>query len=106
MNRADDGLNLLKGDESPPQNPRWMIRQDRRQRPGPESLGERAGDFSRAGWRQPPEIGHPRDLRRIGKMDDDRVMRRSALGFEDARDRGGIERVRAEAVDGFGGEGD
>jgi hypothetical protein len=39
-------------------------------------------------------------------MNDDRVVRRAALGFENARHGSGIERVRAKAVNRFRGKGD
>ena len=41
-----------------------------------------------------------------GEMDDQRIDRRALFGAEDALDGGGVGRVRAQAVDRLGGEGD
>ncbi len=73
-------------------------RQHKRQRAGPEAAGNL--------FRQRVEM---RDLLRGFKlchMHDQRVELRSPLGGEDTGHRPFIRRIRAEAVNGFGGEGD
>ena len=78
---------------------RRAARQDERERPRPEAPGER---------RDPgvARVRDPRQLHERRQVHDQRVERRARLDLEHARDRAGVERVRAEAVDGLGGEGD
>jgi hypothetical protein len=70
------------------------LRQHQRQRTGPEGLGEARGRLGQLG--RPVARGGE-----AAQVHDQRVRRRPALGREDARDRGGIRRVRPEAVHGF-----
>ena len=85
---------------------RGLPRQDESERPRPEALGERRDARVRrwSGWGA--QTSHPRHLAGAGHVDDQRVERRSHLDREDASDRPGVERVRPQAVDGLGGEGD
>ena len=73
------------------------LRQDQRQRAGPER-GERSG--------QRRELGDGFGHREIGAVDDQRIEARAALGLVDLEDGVGIGGVGAEAVDGLGGERD
>jgi hypothetical protein len=66
---------------------------------GPEAAGELFGCGG-------PEEGERAGHGQIGDVDDEGTGRRAALGGEDELDGGGVEGVGAEAVDGFGGEGD
>ena len=79
-----------------------VLRQDQRERTGPEGGGEFAhcfGDFFR----------HDCDGFQIaarGDVDDERIEGRALLGGEDLGDGGRVEGIRGEAIDGFGRQGD
>ena len=86
------------GGRDPGQGRAVRLRQDQGQRPRPERRRHRrrplveAGDGARPG--------------KIGDMDDQRVVRRAALGAVDAGHRGVAGGDRTQAVDGLGREGD
>ena len=68
------------------------FRQHQCQGAGPEAIGQK-------GRRRRPGGRDPGGVRGVGDVDDEGVVRRPALGREDARHRGGVESVGAEAVD-------
>ena len=72
---------------------------DQRQRAGPEASGQSSGCLR-------PTGGELINLSRIGQMDDQRVVRRATFGDEDPRRRRCVHGIGAQAVDGFGREGD
>ena len=73
-------------------------RQDQGQRAGPERLGQPQGVAV-----EPGDGGGGGE---VGQVQDQRVEGRAVLGGEDAGDGAVVGRVGAEAVDGFGREGD
>jgi len=73
--------------------------QDQGERPRPEAFRQAPG---RVRYLPRPVV----QVVQAGEMDDDRVVRRPALGREDAPHRLGIAGVGAEPIDGLGGEGD
>ncbi len=74
-------------------------RHNQRQRAGPEG----ARQFMRNGRRS---AHHARQVVRRGQVHYERVFRRAAFGFEDARHGCGIQGIGAQAIDRLGGKGD
>lgn len=64
----------------------------------PEAFGQPSGDLG-------PSGRHLRDIGPVGHMNNDRVGRWTTFGCKNASDRGGIERIGPQTVDGFGWKG-
>ena len=72
---------------------------DQRHRPRPAGVHQGAGHGGGPGGDQRVELVDMADVH------DQRIVAGAALGLEDAADRGRVQRVRAQAVYGFGGKG-